>query len=64
MELTKGKNKYRPTVGNISSLIILCFAIFFIINPGPEGWGLYAGVGLIMLCAILMLIDLLFQRFK
>ncbi len=63
MQLIEQKNKYRPTIGNISSLVIFCFAVYFMIYSGPMGFGFLAGMGLIMLCAILMLIDFLFQRF-
>ena len=57
------KNKYRPTIGNVSALIITCFAIYFIFNPGIEGWGLLAGISLIFLCLIIVLIDFLLQKF-
>ena len=62
IKLTEKQNKYRLTIGNISSAIIMCIAIYFIINPGPEGWGLLAGILLIFLCIILILVDVLFQR--
>ena len=63
MKIIENQHKYRPTIGNISAAIIVCFAIYFIINPGPEGWGLLAGISLIFLCLIIILVDVIFQRF-
>jgi hypothetical protein len=63
MKLINKQYKYRPTIGNISAAIIVCFAIYFMINSGTEGWGLLAGISLIILCIIIMLVDLYFQRF-
>ncbi|MDN3676336.1 hypothetical protein QWY90_03310 [Flavobacterium paronense] len=63
MKLVEKQDKYRPTIGNISAAIIVCVAIYSMINPGPEGWGFLAGIYLIFLCIIIMLVDLVFQRF-
>ncbi|SHJ63569.1 hypothetical protein [Flavobacterium haoranii] len=56
------QKRYRITIGNISSIILFFFAVYFFVNPGPKGYGMMAGIGLALFCVIVLIVDILFQK--
>ena len=56
--------KYRLTVGNISSVIAAIIAIYYFVDPGEEGWGIFFAVILIMFGLFMLIFDFMIQRFR
>ena len=58
------KTNYKLTVGNLSSLTAIIMAIYYLIYPGEEGWGILIAILLGKFGILMFGFDLIIQRFK
>ncbi len=56
--------KYKLTIGNLSSIASIIFAIYYFAFPGIEGWGIYISILLIFFAIFIFTIDFLIQKFR
>ncbi|RKE90108.1 hypothetical protein BXY58_0696 [Epilithonimonas arachidiradicis] len=56
------KKKYKLTVGNTTSAIGLIIGIYFVLNPGYEGWGYAFAYVIFIACTLYFLLDWLLQN--
>ena len=54
--------RYKLSIGNLSSVFIFIYAIYSILNPGTEGWGLLIGLYLIFFALCYFTFDIILQR--
>jgi hypothetical protein len=54
---------YKLTIGNLSSVVALIMAIYYYVNPGAEGWGIYIAILLVMFGLLMFAFDFIIQTF-
>lgn len=55
---------YKLTIGNLSTVAAIIMAIYYFVNPGAEGWGIFIALLLVMYGLFMFAFDFIIQGFR